>query len=73
MVKKWFEGKATESIEKNIFFKLMTNKISYSVIRSQFSYCPIIWISYPRQTNKMIEKLHVKGTLELYQMIKLVF
>ena len=32
-----------------------------ALIKSQFSYCPLVWISCSRQTNNMINKIHERA------------
>ena len=32
-----------------------------ALIKSQFSYCPLVWMFYSRQTNNMINKIHERA------------
>ena len=42
-----------DSKQKDIHFKEM--------IRSQFSYCPLIWMFYSRKSNNLIKKVHERS------------
>ena len=35
--------------------------ISNALIKSQFSYCPLVWVFCSRQTNNMIKKIHERA------------
>ena len=47
-----------------------TNKKSLlykSMIKSQFTYCPLVWIFSQRQSNKLINKVHERALRFIYQ------
>ena len=38
-----------------------------SMIKSQFTYCPLVWMFYQRQSNKLINKVHERTLRFIYQ------
>ena len=56
MQKNWVSARLSRYLidaQKSIIFK--------SVIKFQFSYCPIVWMFFSRQTNNIIYKLHKRS------------
>ena len=37
------------------------------MIKSQFNYCPLVWIFYSRQSNNLIKKIHQRSLSISYE------
>ena len=59
----WKPSKNLGALQRisNFLDKLRKKLLFNTILKSQFSYCPLVWIFYPRRSNSLVNYFHERA------------